>query len=247
MSEIPAIGRAIPYVISLLIFVILQIPTALVKNIAGFMILRFLAGLFGSPPLATGGASVQDIWTPMTAPLAMGLWGISASAGPVLGPLVGAFATEGFLKTSLGTGAWRWTIWPLLFVTAFTLIVLVLFMPETSASNILARRAERLRKVTGNPHLRSRGELFAETMTGYEIAMMTFVRPFRLGLFEPIALAINLHIGLVYGILYSFFESFPIVFNETYGFTLGESGLAYLGILISNLVCMSSNLMHGSS
>lgn len=209
-------------------------------NVAGYMILRFLAGLFGSPPLATGGASVQDVWTPMTAPLALGMWGISASAGPVLGPLIGGFATQGFYKTSLGIEAWRWTIYPLLILTGVTLILLVTLMPETSASNILKRRADRLRQATGNPHLRSRGELFAETMTGREIALMTFVRPLRLGLFEPIALAVNLHIGLVYGILYSFFESFSIVFTETYGFNLGESGLAYLGILVANLVSAES-------
>jgi DHA1 family multidrug resistance protein-like MFS transporter len=235
-SEIPVIGRAIPYVISLFIFVVLQVPTAVVHGIAGFMILRFLAGLVGSPPLATGGASVQDVFTPMAAPLAMGLWGISASAGPVLGPLIGGFTSQHFMKTSLGTGAWRWTIWPLLMATGVTLLILTFFMPETSSTNILLRRAKRIRAATGNPHLRSRGELIGEQMTGKEIALMTFVRPFRLGLGEPIALSINLHIGLVYGILYSFFESFPIVFNETYGFNMGEAGLAFVGILVANLL-----------
>jgi len=72
-SEIPAIGRCIPYVLTLFLFVILQIPTALVNNIAGFMILRFLAGLVGSPPLATGGASVGDVFAPTTAPLALAM------------------------------------------------------------------------------------------------------------------------------------------------------------------------------
>jgi DHA1 family multidrug resistance protein-like MFS transporter len=195
-SEIPAIGRCKPYIITLFLFVILQIPTALVDNIAGFMILRFLAGLVGSPPLATGGASVGDVFAPEYAPMALGLWGLSASAGPVLGPLIGGYATEGF------NNDWRWTIWPLLMLSGFTFIVLSLSMPESSASNILHRRAERLRQVSGNPHLRSKGEIFAATLTGNEIAMMTFVRPFRLGLFEPIALSINLHIGMVYGVLY---------------------------------------------
>lgn len=84
-SEVVYIGRIIPYMLSLFLFVILQIPTALVHSVGAFMILRFLAGLFGSPPLATGGASVQDVWSPATAPLAMGMWGISAAAGPVSG------------------------------------------------------------------------------------------------------------------------------------------------------------------
>jgi DHA1 family multidrug resistance protein-like MFS transporter len=196
-SEIPAIGRCVPYVFTLFLFVILQIPTALVSNIAGFMILRFLAGLVGSPPLATGGASVGDVFAPTTAPLALGMWGLSASVGPILGPIVGGFASEAY-----GLEGWRWTIWPLLMLSGFTLLLLTFSMPETSASNILYRRVVRLRQVTGNPHLRSKGEIFSATMTSHEIIMMVFVRPFRLGIFEPIALSINLHIGMVYGVLY---------------------------------------------
>ena len=55
ITEIPAIGRTNPYIITIALFCILQIPTALVTNFAGFAILRFLAGFIGSPPLATGG------------------------------------------------------------------------------------------------------------------------------------------------------------------------------------------------
>ena len=55
ISEIPQIGRTKPYIITLAIFCVLQVPTALVDNFAGFAILRFLAGFVGSPPLATGG------------------------------------------------------------------------------------------------------------------------------------------------------------------------------------------------
>ncbi|EPQ30900.1 uncharacterized protein PFL1_01798 [Pseudozyma flocculosa PF-1] len=231
MSEIPSIGRAPPYVATLAIFVILQIPTALVSNIAGFMILRFLAGIFGSPPLATGGASMGDMFPVRRLPVMLGVWGMAAVAGPVLGPLIGGFASQAY-----GAEGWRWTIWPLLMLSGFTLVVLIFLMPESSASNILAKRAKRLRKVTGNPHLRSEGELEEAAMTGREIVMMTLVRPFTLTFFEPIVLSICLHIGLVYGILYLWFEAFPIVFIETYGFNYGEMGIAFLGIAVGSLL-----------
>lgn len=226
-SEIPAIGRSLPYLITLFIFVILQIPTALVNNIAGFMILRFLAGLFGSPPLATGGASIGDMYAPRNRPLAIGVWGLSAVCGPVLGPLIGGFAAQSF-----GAEGWRWTIWPLLMLSGFTLVVLIFTLPETSSSNILFRRSQRLRKVTGHPNLRTKGEIFSVHLTGKELALMTFVRPFLLSFREPIVLGINLHIGLVYGILYMWLEAFPIVFVETYGFNYGELGLAFMGIFV---------------
>jgi len=42
----------------------------------------------------------------------------------------------------------------------------------------------------------------------------------------------------IYGLLYVWFESFPIVFVEMYGFSLGKEGLAFLGILIGVFVAI---------
>ena len=61
MSEIPTFGRNIPYVATFAIFLILGIPTAVVDNLGGLLVLRFLQGFFGSPCLANGGASMQDM------------------------------------------------------------------------------------------------------------------------------------------------------------------------------------------
>lgn len=38
------------------------------------------------------------------------------------------------------------------------------------------------------------------------------------------------------GLLYIWFESFPVVFTEIYGFSLGLEGLAFVGILIGAFV-----------
>ena len=61
LSEIPAVGRNTVYIGSFAIFVILCVPTALVDNFGGLLVLRFLQGLFGSPCLANGGASFGDM------------------------------------------------------------------------------------------------------------------------------------------------------------------------------------------
>lgn len=61
LSEIPAIGRNLVYAPTFFLFVILSIPTAVVDNYAGLLVLRFLTGFFGSPCLANGGASVGDM------------------------------------------------------------------------------------------------------------------------------------------------------------------------------------------
>ncbi|CAO1637861.1 unnamed protein product [Parajaminaea phylloscopi] len=228
LSEIPSVGRNMPYVITLALFVILQVPTAIIHSTAGFFILRFLSGFIGSPPLATGGATIGDMFHAKYRAPWIGVWGMSAVAGPSLGPLVGGFASQ-----ALG---WRWTIWPILFGTGGTLVLLFFTLPETSQTNILARRAQRLRRLTGNDQLRSKGEKQQSEMTGKDIAMMTIVRPFILTVVEPMVLLLNLLIGLVYAILYAWLEAFPLVFQGAYGFNSGQLGMAFLSLFIGALL-----------
>lgn len=58
MLKVPAFGRNIPYITTFALFTILSLPTALVDNLGGLLVLRFLQGFFGSPCLANGGASM---------------------------------------------------------------------------------------------------------------------------------------------------------------------------------------------
>lgn len=50
LTEVPHIGRNPPYMISLFIFVVLQVPTVLATNVPEFLVLRFLAEFLGIPP-----------------------------------------------------------------------------------------------------------------------------------------------------------------------------------------------------
>ncbi|KAH9924166.1 MFS general substrate transporter [Fomitopsis serialis] len=228
LSEIPQFGRTSVYIASLTIFVVLQVPTALCDNLGALLPLRFLAGFVGSPPLATGGASLADMWGPDDRAIVIGLWGLAAICGPVLGPVVGGFAAQ--------ANGWRWTIWPLLWLSGAALAFLFVLLPETSSSAILYRRAVRLRRLTGNKDIKSDGEIESEEMTIGEIAKMTLVRPFVLSFREPIVASWNLYIMLVYGILYIFIQSFEVVFVEKHGFNLGENGLAFMGLFIGAVV-----------
>jgi MFS transporter, DHA1 family, multidrug resistance protein len=85
LSEIPSVGRNPLYIWTYLLFVILCIPTALVDNFAGLLVLRFLLGFFGSPCLATGGASFGDMFPPTKMPYAIAFWAGAATLGPALG------------------------------------------------------------------------------------------------------------------------------------------------------------------
>ncbi|KZF26428.1 putative caffeine resistance protein 5 [Xylona heveae TC161] len=230
MSEMPAIGRNPVYIGTLTLFVILQVPTALSVNLGMLLAFRFITGFVGSPPLANGGATISDIYPPKQRAYAMAVWGVGAVCGPVMGPLIGGFAAQ--------AKGWRWTIWELTWLSSFSLVFLFFFFPETSPANILYRRAHRLRKLTGNPSLKSEAEIAAEQFTPREIALMVLVRPFTLNFQEPIVLALNLYIALIYGLLYIWFESFPLVFIGIYHFNLGQLGLAFIGILVGALLTL---------
>ncbi|GAB7338549.1 hypothetical protein MBLNU457_5297t1 [Dothideomycetes sp. NU457] len=230
MSEIPQIGRNPIYLSTLLVFVLFNLGAGYASNLGMLLAFRFLTGFFGSPVLATGGASITDMYAPRKRAYAMAVWGISAICGPTLGPLVGGFAAQ--------HEGWRWTIWELIWLSGFAWIVLMFLLPETSATNILYRRTRRLRKLTGNDKLTCEPELMAANMTGREIAMTALVRPLTLNFTEPMVFLLNLYIALIYGLLYVWFESFVIVFIDIYGFNLGEEGLAYLGILIGAIVTL---------
>ena len=55
-----------------------------------------------------------------------------------------------------------------------------------------------------------------------------------MALTEPICIFWNLYISIIYGMLYLYFVSYPIVFTEIRGWSVGVSGLAFLGIGIGS-------------
>lgn len=231
LSENAIFGRTSIYVITLFIFFILQIPTALVKNIAGLCILRFIAGFFASPCLSTGGASVGDVITMPYLPVGISFWSIAAVCAPSSGPMFGAILT---VKAN-----YHWSFWFICITSGASLALLCWLLPESYSKTILYRKAERLRALTGNENIVSEGHIENSNLSTHQMLIETLWRPFEVIIFEPVVLLINVYIGLVYSVMYLWFEAFPIVFVEVKGFTLIEMGVAYMCILVGILVAAS--------
>lgn len=223
-AESPAIGRTAVYIFSVVAFTLLNLGVYYAKNIGMLLAFRFITGFVGSPILATGGASLADIWSPVKRMYAIGIWGLFAVLGPVLGPVIGNWAA--MFK------GWRWPILELIWLNSFVAIILIFCLPETSAAAILYRRTRRLRKAFDDPTLVCEADIEVEQISKNDLLKMVFVMPFRLGFTEPILLATNLYLGLVYAILYCWFEAFPIAFIEIYKMNLGVSGLPFLSLVV---------------
>ena len=106
LSEVPQIGRMPIYILTIAVFIVLQVPTALSTNYDMLITFRFPTRLFGSPILATGGVTIADLYAPKKRAYGIALWGVFATCGPSLSPLLGGFAAH--------FKGWRWTIWELL-------------------------------------------------------------------------------------------------------------------------------------
>ncbi|KLP19409.1 FLR1-putative H+ antiporter regulated by yAP-1 and involved in multidrug resistance [Fusarium fujikuroi] len=234
LGEIPRIGRNPVYIITFGIFVVISIPTALVDSFAGLVVLRFLQGFFGSPCLASGGASLGDMYGMIHMPLAMIAWVGAMSCGPSLGPLISAHAV-----TAKG---WRWSLYESIWVSAPVLIALFIFMPETSAPNILLRRAERLRRLTGSLRLQSQSEIDQAHLTVSGIAVEALIKPLEITVKDPAVLFVQIYSAILYAIYYSYFEVFPLVFPVYYGMTLGEVGLVFICIAVG---CILAIILYG--
>jgi DHA1 family multidrug resistance protein-like MFS transporter len=225
VSEIPRVGRNPPYILTFGLFVILSIPTALVDNFAGLLVLRFLQGFFGSPCLATGGASLGDIYSLLKLPYGLTIWAAFATLGPALGPVISGFSVPAM--------NWRWSLWEIVWMAGPVFLVMLFLLPETSADTILLQRAQRLRNLTGNNKLMSQSEIDQKMLTVSAVAVAALYRPVQIVFLDPAVLFVNLYTSLVYGIYYSFFEVFPIVYIGIYGFNVGEMGLVFLCIVVA--------------
>ncbi|BGP30830.1 hypothetical protein JCM10296v2_002587 [Rhodotorula toruloides] len=225
MQELPRWGRNPVYILGLFAFVIFQIPEILAKNVATVLVFRFLSGFVGSPALATGGATMGDIFPVQHIAIAIGAWSVGAISGPIFGPVIGGFAAEQM--------NWRWPFLELLWISSTVLFIVFLLLPETMESTILIRRAERLRKLTGNPLLRAPAELsHAGELKLARLLTETIGRAFRLML-EPALAVAHSYLALVYAIFYLWFEAFPLTFNEIHHFSLGLGGLPYLAFVVA--------------
>ncbi|KZV75241.1 MFS general substrate transporter [Peniophora sp. CONT] len=219
LSEI--YGRRWLWVSSFWIYTIFNIQCGLAKNIGTLLSGRFLCGLFASSALVIAGGTISDIWDNNERGFAIALFAAAPYGGPVLGPIVGGFVGE--------TVGWRDIIWANL-AFAGAVSALLTFIPETYAPQILKRRARKLREQTGLDTYVTEQELFPRPFA--EIIVETLIRPFTMLLTEPILLFVSLYIAMIYGLLYAYFFSFPVVFGEGYGWNDGLVGLSFCPILI---------------
>ncbi|GMG56248.1 unnamed protein product [Ambrosiozyma monospora] len=134
------VGRKPIYVTTLFVAVIFIIPCADAKNIGTLLVCRLIDGLAFSAPMCLIGGNLADMFLASQRGVAMTVFSAAPFLGPVIGPLVG-----GYIGDNVG---WRWIYWVMLIFNGVIYALTVLFVPETSHTIILKKRAKKLRKIT---------------------------------------------------------------------------------------------------
>ncbi|CEN60690.1 Putative Synaptic vesicle transporter SVOP and related transporters [Aspergillus calidoustus] len=224
MSEI--IGRRLPVCIGIFGCGIFTIACATAKDVQTIMISRFFAGLFAASPISIVPAVFADLFSTAQRGVVMSIFCMAVFVGPFAAPFVG-----GFIAMTLG---WRWIMYISAIMVFLGFVLVVCWMDETYAPVILVHKAAVLRRQTHNWGIHAKQDEVEVTFV--ELLRNNFTRPLKMLVTEPILLLVSLYISFVYGLMYALLGAYPVVFQGVYGMNMGVGGLAFIGIIIGELL-----------
>eukprot|EP01114_Cavostelium_apophysatum_P018837 TRINITY_DN5918_c0_g1_i1.p1 TRINITY_DN5918_c0_g1~~TRINITY_DN5918_c0_g1_i1.p1 ORF type:complete len:534 (+),score=74.70 TRINITY_DN5918_c0_g1_i1:173-1774(+) len=182
---------------------------------------RFLAGLGGSAAISIGGGVIGDMFDAEQRGKALAIYSMGPLIGPIFGPIAGGFITQYI--------GWRWIFYIISMICAVVNVLGVIWLHETFAPVLLQRKRNRLAKETGNKELITELEAKQKKISLGRLLMINLKRPFAMLFTSLIVFMLSLYMGIIYGILYLMFTTFPSLFQIGYGMETGISGLNYLG------------------
>ncbi|TGO88333.1 hypothetical protein BPOR_0169g00120 [Botrytis porri] len=231
MSEL--YGRQVLFFGTYAMLTVFNAGAAGAQNIQTLLIMRFLAGAFGSSPLTNAGGVIADMFSACDRGVAMSIFAAAPFLGPVIGPIVG-----GFLGESEG---WRWVEGLMAIFTGALWIIGTLTIPETYSPVILRRRANKMSSLTGKVY-KSKMEVDNGSKSLSAEFKTALLRPWILLFTEPIVFMLSLYLAIIYGTLYMMFGAFPIVYQMKRGWSAGIGGLAFCGVAVGMMIAVIYSL-----
>jgi MFS family permease len=222
LSEI--LGRNVVYTASLTLFMIFIMGSALAPNLGAQLVFRFLAGIFGCPPLTCAGGTIADLWNPLEKTIYFPMYAILSFGGPVLGPVIASYMGQ------TGVLSWRWTAWIILIMSGAILVLIILFQPETYSPLLLKWKGKQLRKITGDNRFRS--EMDMEKIALFSRISGAMKRQFLITIHEPIILLISLYMTVLYIVLFTFFDGYTYIFSDVHGLSQGLTNIVWVAMYV---------------
>ncbi|KFY45453.1 hypothetical protein V494_00949 [Pseudogymnoascus sp. VKM F-4513 (FW-928)] len=216
---------------SLFLVNIFQLPVALAPNFATVLVGRALGGLSTAGGSVTLGM-IADMYEADKQQHAVAFIVFSSVGGSVLGPVVGGFVEQ--------YCAWRWNIWIQLIFGVAVQILHLFTVPETRTTVMMNKIAKKRRKNGGDPNVYGPTELvpIRERFSAREI-LVTWIRPFKMFLTEPIVLTLSLLSGFSDALIFMFVQSYGLVYKQ-WNFNTYEIGLAFIPLIIGYFIAWAS-------
>lgn len=227
-------GRKISILPATFILGLFSIGTAASHTAAGVFITRFFGGVFGSASISNVAGALGDMYEPKARGTAVTFYAVCVVGGPTIGPVIGSALT---INDTLG---WRWTEWIEAIWTFVVFAISVVTLPELYPPVLLKRKAQRLRKETGDQRYWHPHE--SQKINLNNIVTKHLSRPVMMLTTEPMITAIAIYASFVYALLYMTLQMFPIVYEEERQWGLVVSTLPFLGLLIGVIAAMFINL-----
>lgn len=109
-------------------------------------------------------------------------------------------------------------------------VLLILFQPETYAPVLLSWKAKHLRRLTGDDRYVALHEVERTPLT--KQLRMALVRPFVMAWYEPVIQLSTLYLSVVYIVLFTFFDGYEIIFQQTFNLSIGITYTLFIAIAI---------------
>ncbi|KAJ7817769.1 major facilitator superfamily domain-containing protein, partial [Mycena olivaceomarginata] len=175
---------------------------------------RFLVGLSGSAPIACGGGVITDLFSERDRGAAMAIY--SPLIGPVVGPIAGGFIIE-----SIGV---RWMFLIVAVLGGVASVIGLPFLRETYSPVIRkSKKALDPEKLAGRHPV-----LLREHQSKLHTLWINLSRPAILLFGSLICFMLSLYMAFFVDIYPAFLFDSSALFSQTYGFSTGTGGLAYI-------------------
>lgn len=197
-------GRQPIYTSGILLFAILQIPSALSPNFAGVVVTRFLTGCVAGIPISNVGASAADLF-----PKSHTAWPVMlfSFTSQVLGPNLGPVIASAFY---VATGNIRWLYWLVLILGGIAFLWSLTFGETLHEKLYQKQKGDENRESVAAA---VRKELF---------------RAFRMLVTDPVVVALAITTTYLFGLLFIYLEGYPLVYEDEYHFNPTQEGAMFL-------------------
>ncbi|KAK8122132.1 hypothetical protein PG984_010802 [Apiospora sp. TS-2023a] len=184
-------------------------------TLAQMLVLRLFSGFGASVGDSVASGVISDLWPAELRGRAFAVFMIAPLLGTALGPICGAFLTEG--------ADWRWLFW----MTSFASVATI----GETLEDVLQRKGlqDGADEMAGGKGKRKLQVTVTNLLT---VLGPNLQRPFRMMGTQTIIQVIGVYMALLYGILWLFLFMYPQIWKEQYQQGIRTASLNYLSFAL---------------